>query len=714
MRKLAVAIVVAALAAVAPAIASAATTTFKGRFACVEQGVEVPIADARVEPYAVLEHAGEVNPLEVWMTALPFPFGGPIGRKFVVDEGVTRDGHLYTDAHGGWSFEVTRKSKDVPGVDVWVRLVLNDDLGTSVSDYPSVDAVSWATDTNLNDLAVQDYGTIRVTAPECAVWLGLKRAGDAYKGLSGRDLPLGRVHAQYGAPNLGSPVTLYDTIAWPAGYPPEGGSAAGVAATHEFAHLIRNAGLGGAADFLDEVGSRSFWERHDPCTRTTPGFALHEGWAEFWAGDFAPAPPCPGVPESDQAYEANVAWALTRIERGCATGGRRHMAEVLLTRGKQIHSLADFQRELGGCQGVPLDPGSVPRSPIADPVRAGRWVRDLKSQLRAARGAAAKLDARLDDVRRASRNAHCLRPPCVPQLERKLAPALVEGGRAQARLLARTLADEISPRSRRLLEHEPTLRALGLVRTAARTLTRGLARIGLRSLDRGLHAARPIIRRDHSRESRMLLKGLRSLRSVLARARQRGSGLPAYFRPLATRGKPLRGVPSGGLVSFTGIPDGTLITTQTASQGATFGSAAALGFPAAQPAHTCPAGPTASGGAAVAPDCPASIGDLRDTGTMARLSSSARSVTVSIGSTQAQPGGFAANLQGFDADGHSVARNAVLVGASTNGQGAGPVESLAMQVSGSTPAIAYVALYFDGSFQPGPRLVLDNLAYTGP
>jgi len=168
------------------------------------------------------------------------------------------------------------------------------------------------------------------------------------------------------------------------------------------------------------------------------------------------------------------------------------------------------------------------------------------------------------------------------------------------------------------------------------------------------------------------------------------------------------------IVSFDDLPDGTLITTQTEAAGASFGSAAALGFPGPQPAHTCPEGPTAVASAAMAPDCPASSAGFIDTGTMARLSSPARSVTVAIGSTQAQPGGFAANLEGFDVQGRSVARNAVLVGSSTNGQGAGPVEPLAMQASESSPPIAYVALYFDGSFQPGPRLVFDNLAYRGP
>jgi hypothetical protein len=170
--------------------------------------------------------------------------------------------------------------------------------------------------------------------------------------------------------------------------------------------------------------------------------------------------------------------------------------------------------------------------------------------------------------------------------------------------------------------------------------------------------------------------------------------------------------PLSHIVTFDGISDGTLITTQTASAGATFGSASALGFPGGQPRHTCPDGPTASAGTAVAPDCPSSTAGLRDTGLVAKLTASARVVSVRIGATQAQPGGFAADMDGYDANGNRVAGNAVLVGSSTNGQGAGPVQSLTIQAAGSAAPIAYVVLSFDGSFSSGSRLVFDDLTYT--
>jgi hypothetical protein len=56
----------------------------------------------------------------------------------------------------------------------------------------------------------------------------------------------------------------------------------------------------------------------------------------------------------------------------------------------------------------------------------------------------------------------------------------------------------------------------------------------------------------------------------------------------------------------------------------------------------------------------------------------------------------------------------VLVGSSSNGQGPGPVQSLKIDALGSAPPIAYIVLFFDGSFSSGSRLVFDDLAYTAP
>jgi hypothetical protein len=70
-------------------------------------------------------------------------------------------------------------------------------------------------------------------------------------------------------------------------------------------------------------------------------------------------------------------------------------------------------------------------------------------------------------------------------------------------------------------------------------------------------------------------------------------------------------------------------------------------------------------------------------------------------------------MDGFDASGNQVVGNAVPVGSTSNGQGAGPAQSLTIQATGNAQPIAYVVLSFDGSFSSGSRLVFDNLAYTG-
>lgn len=687
-----IAAAVLALAVLGSAASSAsASTTFTGRFVCQDRGEELPLAGASVSIDSVLQ-SGPI--LGIFPGPDPFSF--------------TR-GTALTGPDGDWSFTVPDRGQDGYRSNFTVTVSLDDQAGTVVSDWPNAGPTSFPQGSNQNDREVQDYHTVALPGGQCPLFLALKRAREDYERAMGRPAPFGVVHAEYGdGPSLGFPYTAYNTIIWPQDYPIGPGPGSQVHAIHEFAHLVRNASLGSRSAFLDEVSQFDYRRRRDVCRRTSPRYAFHEGWAEYWAGDFLPAP-CPAT-QADAAVEGDVAWTLTRLERSCQ---RRRLVDVLLARGRSIHSIDDFQRALGSsCVEAPLDPGTVPRSPISNPVRAGSWITDVRSALRTARGGASRLTTQLSTVKRAARHTPCPRVPCFQALERRVAPAIVAGMLAQARLLASTLSTQISARSRRLAVGRPTRAFLDRLLATPRRLASGMASIGVRSLDRALLAGRSIIRRDHSAQTLQVVRALRAERTAFARARRRGTLLPISFGLTGARLPKMPVVPTTRLIRFDGFPGGTLITTQAA--GVAFGSAAALGFKIPQPAHTCPDGVTASGGAAVAPDCPASISGLRDNGALAHLASPARNVKVSIGSTLAVPGGFAANLEGFDAQGHSVTRNAVLVGSSTNGQGAGPVQSLEIQALGSAAPIAYVALFFDGSTGSGARLVFDDLALSAP
>jgi hypothetical protein len=338
----------------------------------------------------------------------------------------------------------------------------------------------------------------------------------------------------------------------------------------------------------------------------------------------------------------------------------------------------------------------------------------VQAEINAAQRLEGLLSVQIPAARRAAAHSGCPQFPCTTALEHIAAPALLAGQLAQARLLASTLSAQVSPRALRALHARPTLAFLKDVSGTPSALARQLGRIGARSVEQSLAAGSAIIHGDHSLATRRLVGLLRSQLTIFTQAGRRGVGLPLASLIGGAASRRTHRAPTEQLVRFGGFPDGTSITTQTAAAGASFGSPQALGFAAAPPVHVCSGGPTVKSGVAVAPDCLSSVSGLRDTGLLARLTLPARAVSVSIGTSQAQPGGFAADIRGFDASGNVVAQNAVLVGSSTNGQAAGPVQSVKAQVFGSIRSIAYIALYFDGSFPPGPRLVFDNLAYIGP
>src|SRR5205085_9811601 len=119
---------------------------------------------------------------------------------------------------------------------------------------------------------------------------------------------------------------------------------------HEFGHTVRHKLDGGLAHFLFDVGHFNYLQNHSACNRTNPGFAFNEGWAEYWANDYGPAPNCPGASPTDYSIEGNVASALAGLDANCRGVTRATMVNVLRSNPAGvvggIHSFEDFKSHL--------------------------------------------------------------------------------------------------------------------------------------------------------------------------------------------------------------------------------------------------------------------------------------------------------------------------------------------------------------------------------
>jgi hypothetical protein len=694
-----------AAAALVPSTAAADTTTFAGRFVCdpgppASPDLSVPLAGAHVLlQKRIVSNSG------------PFLSGDVSWETF-------REAYLEPD--GGFAFYVPLATDESDQSDFRITVLLDDGQGTIVSDYPSTDPAQVSTSgTNQNDVSLQDYGTQALTGEECASWLAFRAAYQSYGQIMGGRPPYGDLHVEYNGPTAGEPWTDGTTVEWPPYYPPGRGAPGtpegSFAAAHEFAHTIQNYALGGEQAMRDELAGWDFRVRRDRCTTTDAAVAFHEGWAEFWAGDFFPPADCSGVSATDQTVENQVAARLAQLEHGCHTVSPRQMVSTLLSGGRRIHSLVDFvgALKLTPCQEMPFDPRTAPSFRLIPGVSPNVFLSSVRTLARAETQQANRLSSALGAAGRAARTAHCPPLPCTGAIEAKIAPSIVAGELAQARLLAHTLAGEASRPERHSLQGPPSQAFLAAVLSTPAHIERQVGAIGSASISAALHAAAPLIRRDRSAATHALLSGLHAIAGAYSGAARSGHGLPSSLASTSGHDRRTRRVPTRRLVSFAGFPDGTLITDQTADAGATFGAPTALGFTATPPAHLCNNGPTTAGGAAVAPTCQSSISGLEDTGTMAKLSSPAQTLTVQVGTTQAAPGGFAVEVDGFDATGHALVQNAALVGDSYSSQPTGPATQITLHAPGRT-SFTYVAVFVNSDIVPGPQLVFNDVSYTGP
>ena len=356
-----------------------------------------------------------------------------------------------------------------------------------------------------NDQPVRNYGGIEFVnaghSPKCAIWAGVHAANDAFLHEVGTELPSHGVEIDADAVTAGVPFSPFTSIWWPGGFPVgyRGGGDSSIT-WHEYGHVVRAGFDGDLGHFLGDVVTHNYLQTHETCNHTGLGFAFNEGWAEYWAQDFAPAPDC-GRP-GDMETEGNVAAALTELANNCAEGQRKLMVEVLRNNPGTIHSFAEFKAAMGcplPAHGVVPPPISLHAPEITPPVSAIARAHLAQLEVSTLGKRIGKLNSSLHvDLRRAQSPPPCVRHPCLPLLKTLTAPvgvkfeiklaqlqlqsaAAFDSKREQSRLLNMGLGKLIDWKAKR----EGQERHAAIL--AALTATRGV-----------LSAARPVFLRDHS------------------------------------------------------------------------------------------------------------------------------------------------------------------------------------------------------------------------
>jgi hypothetical protein len=328
-------------AGLAASPAAALVSTYRGTFLCDDRGHIDPLAGMNVELWE--RGSPDFLPVEI------------VGHR--VDQG-------FTDSAGNFSL-TTEDNND----NYFVRMALRDAHGVHLRDFWGINDWSVDSEQKRNDVAVRDYGDIVFSTPgqshKCAIWNGVHKANERFRAEIGTDPPSGGVEVEADAVTAGVPFTPGTSILWPGGFPVgyAGGGDDSIT-RHEYGHVIRQGYDGDFGHFLGDVATYNYLQNHEPCNHTNGGFAFNEGWAEFWAEDFSPAPDC-GRP-GDMETEGDVAAALQELMENCAGGQRKVMVEVLQRNPGTIHSFDQFKAALG-CPLPKLIPVTVVRAEIAPP-----------------------------------------------------------------------------------------------------------------------------------------------------------------------------------------------------------------------------------------------------------------------------------------------------------------------------------------------------------
>jgi hypothetical protein len=309
---------------------------------------------------------------------------------------------------------------------------------------------------------------------------------------------------------------------------------------HEVGHFIRYLYDGGEDHYLDDAARFNYRTGVNPCAVTNQGFGFDYGWADYYARMYqrdqngVPASRCNG-PHGDDRVEANVAAAIASLEERCLNVSQEHMIRALRRNPGTIHSLGRFRSavlsESNGCglKGLERSPlHGTGALPLFSPVSRARFVR---SELDSLTSLDRTLKAGLDNARRAAKEPlGCPPVPCLSALRRTTTPAFLQGEIAESKVLRRVLGFQTSPRALKRLRSPLGSRYQRAIARKKRRLVRGVTTALGRGVRQALRAARPVLRRDHSRTTRALVRRIRSAMRALRHAGRRGRRFPAGFR----------------------------------------------------------------------------------------------------------------------------------------------------------------------------------------
>ncbi len=501
-RSLLVALSVSAV--IAGSLASSATaqvTTFKGVFGCSDRGYATPLEEMNVELWKRGDHFWPVE----W-----------VGRQ--IDRG-------YTASDGSFSLRSGREEDNY-----FVRMALRDNHGVHLKDFWGIN--DWSVDTGerRNDRGTRDYGTMvfakRGKSHKCAVWSSVHHAYREFREITGGPLPTHGVEIRADAPNFGVPYTPGTTMMWagdfPVGYndPPDDSTA-----RHEFAHVIRHSLDGNFGHFLGDAANFNYAQNHRACNHTNSGFAFNEGWAEFWAGRFWPAPDC-GRP-GDYQTEGNVAAALTELMENCAGGQKKIMVETLRNNPMRIHSYAEFRAALG-CPIPKYTPVTVVAATAESPPPAEEppAVRATipRDQVRAESKLIRRLRGHLKvSLRKAQSAPACLKAPCTKALKELTLPAVLRYRIQVAKIQRGAAARFDSKKELNKQSKLPIGKLLKVQGKRERKERRKLLRVSLAGVKGAMKAARPVFRVDSSRLTRRLHKDLTKALAMFRKAKKKSA-----------------------------------------------------------------------------------------------------------------------------------------------------------------------------------------------
>jgi hypothetical protein len=455
-------------------------TVYKGQWLCDDRGSISPLAGMNVELW---KRGWDWLPVEI--------SGSRITQGF-------------TDGEG--RFAMTSSTDDD---NYFVRMALRDAHRVHLKDFWGIN--DWSVDSagTHNDVAVRNLGGLLLSTPgqshKCAIWAGVHGANEEFRSITGFEVASHGVEIDADAVTAGVPFTPGTTIFWPGGFEVGyGGPGDATITHHEFAHVIRHGFDGDFGHFLGDVVTYNYLQNHQPCNHTNAGYAFNEGWAEYWAGDYPPAPDC-GRP-GDMETEGNVAAALTVLAHECTNDQRKPMVENLRNNPGTIHSFAEFKAHLGcptplltAAPGVLTVP-SLPPKPIATPIsdaaaaslarsEAGAYGRQIK-------GLKTKLDGAL---KLAAHPPRCVKAPCFALLKALTRPPGLQLQITLDRIRMKALQGLDSVGEQREMELEPVGQLVAGKEKRESSDRHKTVSAALKAVQKILKAARPVLRIDHSK-----------------------------------------------------------------------------------------------------------------------------------------------------------------------------------------------------------------------